>query len=29
MPTQRTGDADRAERSRAGQRTPDEEDPGR
>lgn len=30
MPTQRTGDADRAERSRAGQGTPDEEeDPGR
>jgi hypothetical protein len=29
MPTQRTGDADRAERSRAGQGAPDEEDPGR
>jgi hypothetical protein len=29
MPTQRTGDADRAERSRAGQGTPDEEDQGR
>jgi hypothetical protein len=29
MPTQRTGDADRAERSRAGQGTPEQEDPGR
>jgi hypothetical protein len=29
MPTQRTGDADRAERTRAGQGTPDDEDPGR
>ena len=29
MPTQRTGDADRAERSRAGQGTPEPEDPGR
>ena len=29
MPAQRTGDADRAERSRAGQGTPDEENPGR
>ena len=29
MPAQRTGDADRAERSRAGQGTPEQEDPGR
>jgi hypothetical protein len=29
MPTQRTGDADRAERSPAGQGAPEEEDPGR
>jgi hypothetical protein len=29
MPTQRTGDADRAERSRAGQGGPEEENPGR
>jgi hypothetical protein len=29
MPTQRTGEADRAERSRAGQGTPEQEDPGR
>ena len=29
MPTQRTGDADRAERSRTGQGTPEQEDPGR
>jgi hypothetical protein len=29
MPAQRTGDDDRAERSRAGQGTPEQEDPGR
>ena len=29
MPRQRTGDVDRAERSRAGQGTPDAEEPGR
>jgi hypothetical protein len=29
MPRQRTGEGDRAERSYAGQRSPDEEDPGR
>jgi hypothetical protein len=29
MPTQRTGDTDRAERSRAGQGGPEEENPGR
>jgi hypothetical protein len=29
MPRQRTGDADRAARSRAGQGTPDDEEPGR
>jgi hypothetical protein len=29
IPAQRTGHADRAERSHAGQRTPDEEDQGR
>ena len=29
MPRQRTGEGDRAERSYAGQRAPDEEDPGR
>lgn len=29
MPRQRTGEGDRAERSYAGQGTPDEEDPGR
>jgi hypothetical protein len=29
MPAQRTGDDDRAERSHAGQRPPEQEDPGR